>query len=70
MSKANKSAHGVTIGRLTFEVARTHSIGIGVNWNRRGIFDYGWISVQLPFVQFTVEWQPDDEAFNEMMGAA
>ena len=53
---------------MTLELATCHFIGIGINWNRRSIFDYGWISLQLPFLSLTLEWPPDEEAFEKRYG--
>jgi hypothetical protein len=53
---------------LTWEIARNNFIGIGISWNRRSMFEYGWITLELPLFHITVEWQPDREAFDERYG--
>ena len=57
------------MNNLTFEIAFNQFVGIGVSWNRRGIFDYGWITLELPFFRLTLEWSPDDEAWEARYGA-
>ncbi len=53
---------------LTFTVQKNQFFGIGIHWNRRNMFDYGWITLMLPFVDFVVEWQPDHETFDAEYG--
>lgn len=53
---------------LTFEIARNQFFGLGISWNRRSIFDYGWITLELPFFHLTVEWPPDEEAWEAEYG--
>ena len=49
---------------MTFEISKAQSFGIGIFWNRRGIFDYGWFGIELPFFTLVWEWEPDWEAFD------
>ena len=53
---------------MTFEAQRTQYIGVGVSWNRRSVFDYGWVSLDLPFVCLVLEWSPDNDAFYAKYG--
>ena len=61
-------AIGTDIGHMTLELGTNNFIGIGITWNRRSMFDYGWISLYLPFISLTLEWPPDEEAFTEHYG--
>jgi hypothetical protein len=54
---------------MTVAVQRQQFFGIGVNWNRRSIFEYGWVALDLPFFTIIFEWSPDHEAFDRKYGA-
>ena len=53
---------------LTFTIQKNAFFGIGITWNRRSMFDYGWITLMLPFVAFVLEWPPDYEASDAEYG--
>ena len=53
---------------MTFGVQRTAFVGLGIGWNRRSMFDYGWVTLMLPLFEVVIEWQPDNEAWEEKYG--
>ena len=53
---------------MTFEIRKAQSFGIGIFWNRRSLFDYGWIGIELPFFTVVLEWPPDDAAWEAEYG--
>jgi len=53
---------------MTIGIQRTAFVGLGVGWNRRSAFDYGWVTLMMPFCELIVEWSPDNEEWERRYG--